>query len=96
MSYGFSLVKSLQNVDISASVAGNASGANVDTTISSVTTTKSIIIVRHRDHIPTGSNIGGTMYWSLSSATNFRISGVNNSGGGSTTLYFNVTIVEFY
>jgi ABC-type molybdenum transport system ATPase subunit/photorepair protein PhrA len=91
-----SVIKSLQNVAVSATVAGNASGANVDTTITSVDTAKSIIIVRHRDYVPSGSNIGGTISWTLSSDTNFRIAGVNNSGASDTTLTFNVTILEYY
>jgi len=88
-------VKSIQNVDVSQSVAGGASGATVDTTITSVDTTRSIILVRSQDFKTAGSNLNAT-HWSLTSATNLRIHGVSNSGGGPSTLTFYVTIVEFY
>jgi hypothetical protein len=92
-----SVIKSLQNVAVSATVAGNASGVNVDTTITSVDTSKSIIIVRHRDYAISGTNLAGpTGGWTLSSSTNFRIAGINNNGAADSTLTFNVTILEFY
>lgn len=95
MSYGFSVIKSRQDVDVSSSVAGNASGATVDTTITSVNTAKCQIVVRSKAFNIQGSNLGAT-HWSLSSATNLRIHGVSNSGVGSSTLLFYVTILEYY
>jgi hypothetical protein len=91
-----SVIKSLQNVTVSVTVTANASNTNVDTTITSVDTAKSIIIVRQPDYKQSSVANVTTGAWSLSSSTNFRISGVSNNSASDNTLIFNVTILEFY
>lgn len=93
MAYALSIIKSVQNVSGSVTATGSSTAANV--TITSVDTTKAVVLNGNRSGY-TGQVAAIVGTTRLTSATNVEINYMGTGSGYSQTVNYAFQVVEFF